>query len=794
MRPATALSPTTNIGFGASRGRLNSDLLDDFILPLPNETLVCLSNGASPPTIASLPGGGVFELVTDLNGDGVDELLRQQAPGLAIYSDPSGNWSSPSVQPEVLPANSSGRLAVARLVTGGHAVLVQGGFHLAEARFDPAGTLVSTATYPASSGGIVVGDVDGDGDDDVIYGGSFGPGPVATLLRQDASGTFAPEALDDVQTLGRLVDIDADGDLDLVGSTSAVSGYRNDGFGGIAENFAAPFDQTIGGEGHFFDIDSDGDVDLVGSRSVWYSVTSKSGPARPAVEPYRLGGFYRQLPRTDREGDGDGDLIPLAGGDIGRNLGSVTFVRARTEVAGDPGLPGLGDDGISRWHAGDWDGDGDLDWLLARAFASDAFLEFHGPGFGSVGLYEWHDMSAGSSLSQLHPMLAVDIDNDGDVDAIETSLRQPIECSFPPVTCSDSGLALTRVYLNDGMQNFAPIGSGDDYTTTDVVDLDGDGLDDFVIVGDFGLGAGWARNLGSGIFDVPTYFGTEGHHPMRIRLGVADLDFDGDVDIAVPETSGSRLFLNDGIGNFTPVSTLPPLGTTVTGTTSGFETGDYNGDGLTDLMLSPSTSDRGTSLILVGDGAGGFAAHSSYADLSSTVAVDFDRDGDRDRILSVYSPAPWIDDYTVAFDAGAFDSVRGGEVEQAGRRAPGSGGVVPVLGLAGQARAGNAVELRIRHGLGGAPAILALSAFSVEFVDFPVVGITLYVNPFASSTIVLSGLSLSGSGVGRGSLDLPLTLPTALAGLQIFAQALILDAGGAGGLSSTNALRVKIGS
>jgi RHS repeat-associated protein len=74
-------------------------------------------------------------------------------------------------------------------------------------------------------------------------------------------------------------------------------------------------------------------------------------------------------------------------------------------------------------------------------------------------------------------------------------------------------------------------------------------------------------------------------------------------DLAVASGSDTRVYTNDGLGNFmagTPASTGTPVGTVA---------GDFNGDGRPDLAEVTGS----TLTILLNNGAGGFIARSSYA-------------------------------------------------------------------------------------------------------------------------------------------------------------------------------------
>jgi hypothetical protein len=242
-----------------------------------------------------------------------------------------------------------------------------------------------------------LGDLDGDGDLDLIIGNKLEPSDNRLaglhLYINDGSSkapSFRPAGAISVSSgfhfAPTLVDLDGDGDLDLVLGNwrDAVQYYRNDGTRTLAS--FVPADSAlvkITRGSHttptFGDLDGDGDLDLLvgeasGTVNYYRNDGSKTAHRFTLVsdewEGIKAG--RRSVPRlVDLDGDGDLDLV------IGNETGTpVVYRNTGTKQAPKMSLePGSADwPMFSAPLFGDLDGDGKLDLLLGTASGGVVFL------------------------------------------------------------------------------------------------------------------------------------------------------------------------------------------------------------------------------------------------------------------------------------------------------------------------------------------------------------------------------------------------------------------------------------
>jgi hypothetical protein len=472
------------------------------------------------------------------------------------------------------------------------------------------------------------------------------------------------------------VDLDQDGDLDLVyrGSTStsfssdietSVSWHENtDGQGTfgpqqilVSQTDEAPYQADALG---VTDLDGDSDLDLLIASLqdglFWHENTNGAfefGPMR-SIEP-----SVHEFDLRDLDGDGHPDLISSIPSDPDGNPTAHQLVWYRNQLSAAAPFSGPQLIGEKSWNDersfADIDSDGDTDVLVAgstpRLFVNSGIGDFTAQAL---------------PVGQQKILNAADVDLDGDVDLFAASSRE------------DPDEITVQLYLNDqGTWNLRDqVTSDGELRSFSLIDLDSDAIPDVVLGGDvleawpsrFAEGAGFGQHevllpsgndilrLASGdingdnsadllLSQAPTLLvlsnrgnqvGIQELAPDSIPpddAAVGDLDGDGDMDLVQVSRFGPaiRLYANvDGQGEFA-ARDLTPFNTSIKPFSVKLE--DVDGDNDLDIAVGAIS---GLHLLINEDGNATFSqpveiSSSRFVDVLQI--IDFDNDGDADILV-----------------------------------------------------------------------------------------------------------------------------------------------------------------
>lgn len=556
---------------------------------------------------------------------------------------------------------------------------------------------------------VAAGDLNGDGSPDLAVALEAGPDRVA-LLFNDGSGSFGAPVFHDtlfpysVAIPGvAIADIDLDGDNDVLHGHDGNNGFqgnfalfRNDGAGNLASPESIGITNAFGGAHDFAiaDMTGDGwpDVAVVAhsSKYGWALVPGDGAGGFGPATAFRSGEMAIGIAAADADGDGDLDALAV-------NAGSLTMTVHRnddgafsmpafhsTEVLGgrecdvadidldgdldivtaEYGVTTLVNDGLGqftrrqmllnigrtwRTRLADVDQDGFVDLLLLDEPSNPPY-EFHVMRNDGTGRFEF-PISYLTNTCGAGDFVAVDFDNDGDLDVVVTDY---LACAGAPTP------ERLRLHRNDGAGNYTYIGSIDEFGITKgerivAADFDGDGNQDLLTTHPTTV-AMWKGN-GNGSFASGVEYDLGEWGPKYFVLG--DWNGDGETDVAtlnIGETFRGQCMsalLGNGDGSFAaPFVRYGSFSLQFSGV-AGIDAIDVNGDGVLDLTAGAYGADD--VALFLGNGDGTFAAEQRYGvdgQVKHARAGDFDGDGFGDVAAVVTWGPPDTDGVSVLLATG----------------------------------------------------------------------------------------------------------------------------------------------
>ncbi len=743
-------------------GDLDGDGTDDFGIAVNKTVLLYTGNGHGSFTPwrqwddANIIGDLYID---DFNGDGMgDPVIRtsyviklhlSQGPGQPYLVRQQGTSYSSSRRIMSAEMNGDGLPDILIRYTGGVEIypITNGVIGVGE-------------SFTHSSAEVAAGDIDGDGDDDLVLFSSYGN---YKLVRRTGPQTFVEEAIKTGGPATHLFDVNGDGALDGVCCGGGGSTRYNDdpsdfvvainlGGGNFDSAFKIPGlgSRRLAGVA---DMDLDGDVDLIAGRCVYYA----RGPIRKDPSPSFGSVVSGNDAVVDCDGDGDPDL-EFGLSSVMTNNGAGEVVSSVPYVMDPPAVGTLMGPGM----AGDFNGDGTPDLLVEYwqqgSFSTMQLLENVGGG----NLVDGGDASAGRQLSdpsRTDSALALDVDGDGDLDL------------FGIVPGTVGG----RLWLNDGSGSFEPdFFLEDDELVLAAALFDQDAHLDLLV--QLPAEVGIRRSLGDGTYSpFETVFGYSSVDPSPL---VADPDGNGTQDIlGFVSIHAARFYANDGAGSFQEDTTFLP---SAVGASTTYERRiffeDVNSDGLEDLVMTPAKYVQNGASIRLRTGPGFEYAPTVQQTMRGTALADADGDGDLDFIRD-----------RIVFNR-QFDGPTAGEREQYGPGLAGTGGVTPVLGAVGPFRPGSSMEVRLVGGRGGARAFLLVGN---EEAANPVRGGLVLTNNIKVIEVTLDG-NPGEAGVGSFSLVHP-SLPATRANSTFYVQGFVSDPEAVERFAFTQGLRLYLG-
>ena len=515
---------------------------------------------------------------------------------------------------------------------------------------------------------VVIGDVNGDGKQDLVTANSQGS---ISVLLGTGDGTFGPKADYVAGTYPQflsMADLNGDGKLDVAVSNSTsnmVSVLLGNGDG----SFGDPSAYAAGSHPYFVqpgDLNGDGKPDLAitnyegGSVSLLFGNGDGTFGARNDLDT----GMYSypgSVAIADVDGDHVNDLVVVTVGSFSVTTylgqGNGIFSKSSAHMVGYlAGSAVLGD--LNR--------DGKLDVALTTENSATVVL---GNGDGTFGVDD--EVATGTKPSSVvigdfngdsQPDLAVANQSDNTVSILLGNGAGKFPTKSDYTTGTQPSSMVTSDFNGDGRADLAVtdfasnsisvlMGNGDgtfgpktDYVTgpqpfdVAVGDLNGDGKADLVTTNGNGYSVSVFLGRGDGTFSPRNDFIVDDpFYDSPISVAIGDLNSDGKLDLAVTTDSWTvSIMLGNGDGSFNAVSATYPTSRTP----NSIAIGDLNGDGKPDLVetnLVDRYGGPGNVSVRLGNGDGTFGGPVSYGTgvMPASVAIaDLNGDGKLDLAVA----------------------------------------------------------------------------------------------------------------------------------------------------------------
>jgi hypothetical protein len=486
---------------------------------------------------------------------------------------------------------------------------------------------------------VVTADFDGDARPDVAAAASPS---VQILLNRDGVLVRSTPAATPAAPLNLFTTMaDGDGRTDLVSYGAAfITTHYSNGDGTFRPVTTAVTGNSLVSVGALADMNGDGRADLIavaqgsGGRTLRVFAAAADGTFTPLAET-QLDRSPARIAAGDWNRDGRADVVVTGGTGTAALLypgqGNGTFAAPQAV------LPELVTS-AGAVAAGDFDGDGAQDLVIAGQSMSALFLSTRGAEPIAA------ELPVGNSS-----LFAFDVDRDGELDLVDDIIVAP-----------GNGDGTFRRQLTTVW--YLPVHGGGLGRDLDMADLDGDGTLDMIGAGGGGIdvryGRGNFRFDGGQILlmdtdrvvaadvnedgrdDLVTFAfanlvflsGPDGmlaQEPKAMGNGsrgpgvVADFNGDSHLDLA---STANWIAFGDGTGSFTAPRDL--VEQELWGFVLDIVTADVNGDGSTDIAFATTEELQ----ILINDGTGRFTTSARRERLEDLAAGDFNRDGKSDLL------------------------------------------------------------------------------------------------------------------------------------------------------------------
>ncbi|MFI5192755.1 MAG: FG-GAP-like repeat-containing protein [Chitinophagales bacterium] len=697
--------PADNAPYSVAAGDLDGDGKPDLAIANGGSNLITIYRNTSTPGNISFDAGTAFTVgsnpysvaINDLDGDGKAELIvttQGSSSALSVMENTSTPGTISFAQPiNVATLGGSFIVAVGDLDGDGIPDLAaaSSGFNAVTVirNMSSPGNLsfgsaqnFTTGNYPVC---VSIGDLDGDGKPDLITANRFS-NDVSALRNISSAGSISFDThvdypVDADPFYVTVADLDGDGRPDItaanssadsvsilknivganlapvISSFSPATGIKGTVVKIFGSNFTGTTSVAFGGvDAASFTVDSATGITAVVGSGVSGDVSVKTnygtatragfifnGPVITAFTPtVGIAGTVVTI-----TGSGFAGVTDVQFG--GTPAASFT-VNSATSITATLGAGSGGDVSVTTGN-----GTATLPGFSFGAPAAISFTPASGPVGSTVTITGSNFSSVPSGNIVFFGAVKATINT---ATSTQLNVTVPAGATYQPISVTTnrltafSSLPFIVTFLSDSpaisVNSFSVVanyGTGNYPSDVSISDLDGDGKPDLVIANSLGNSISILKNhCSSGTVSFGT--GTElATGPDPKRIAIADLDGDGNPDIAVVNfnsgnASSVSVFRNTSINGVLSLGTKTDY---ASGNGSiGISIADMNGDGKPDLIISSGNSGIFSIFLNTTSSAGNisFAAKKDYSLLShpdNITTADLDNDGKPDLITSNFS-------------------------------------------------------------------------------------------------------------------------------------------------------------